>query len=440
MSTDTPSKSLNDPTPGFCRACFTALDQRPSDHRCPSCRSPRLLLHPEVNTLSIAHIDCDAFYASVEKRDDPSLNDKALIIGGGRRGVVSTACYIARLSGVRSAMPMFKALKLCPDAVVVRPRMDKYAEVSRAIRAMMLSLTPQVEPLSLDEAFLDLTGTERLHGGVPAISLARLVQRISDELGVTASVGLSDCKFLAKIASDMDKPRGFSIIGRGEALDFLEPKPISTIWGVGGALNAKLKRDGIATIGDVRRLDASDLVARYGSMGLRLHNLSHARDTRSVDPGGPMKSVSAETTLSEDLADADLLRAYLWQLSEKVSARCKAKDIAGHTITLKLKTSDFRIVTRSITRDTPTQLADVIYHAAEAPLSTLLGKQAYRLIGVGLSNLAPTGERMDAGGVDLFDPTAPKRAQAERAVDAIRAKFGGEAVEKGRKWRLRDGD
>ena len=394
-------------------------------------------MHAEVNALSIAHIDCDAFYASVEKRDDPSLADKALIIGGGRRGVVSTACYIARLSGVRSAMPMFKALKLCPDAVVVRPRMDKYAEVSREIRAMMLSLTPQVEPLSLDEAFLDLTGTERLHGAVPAIALARLVQRISDELGVTASVGLSDCKFLAKIASDLDKPRGYSIIGRGEALDFLESKPVSTIWGVGGALNAKLKRDGIATIGDLRELGQSDLVARYGSMGLRLHNLSHARDTRTVDPGGKMKSVSAETTLSDDLADPDLLRAHLWQLSEKVSARCKTKDIAGHTISLKLKTSDFRIITRSVTRDTPTQLADVVYHAAERPLAALVGTQAYRLIGVGLTNLVPMDTVPEAIGADLFDPNAPKRAQAERAVDSIREKFGRDSVDKGLKWRLR---
>jgi len=396
------------------------------------------LIHPEVNALSIAHIDCDAFYASVEKRDDPSLANKALIIGGGRRGVVSTACYIARLSGVRSAMPMFKALKLCPDAVVLPPRMDKYAEVSREIRSMMLALTPQIEPLSLDEAFLDLTGTERLHGAIPAVQLERLVQRIARELGVTASVGLSDCKFLAKIASDLDKPSGFSIIGRTEALDFLESKPVSMIWGVGGSLNAKLKRDGIAKIGDLRRIDQSDLVARYGSMGLRLHNLSHAKDTRTIDPSGKMKSVSAETTLSDDLKDPDLLRAHLWRLAEKVSARCKAKDISGHTITLKLKTADFRIVTRSVTRDSPTQLADVIYQTSEAPLSSLIGTQAYRLIGVGLSNLVASDGKTEQGGADLFDADAPKRAKAERAVDAIRDKFGTDAVDKGRTWRIRD--
>lgn len=388
--------------------------------------------------MSIAHIDCDAFYASVEKRDDPSLADKALIIGGSKRGVVSTACYIARLSGVRSAMPMFKALKLCPDAVVLPPRMDKYAQVSREIRSLMLTLTPSVEPLSLDEAFLDLTGTERLHGAVPAILLQQLTQRISDELGVTASVGLSDCKFLAKIASDLDKPNGFSVIGREEALDFLEAKPVSMIWGVGGSLNAKLKRDGIITIGDLRRIDHVDLVARYGSIGLRLHNLSHARDTRPVDPSSKMKSVSAETTLSEDLKDPDLLRAHLWRLAEKVSARCKAKEISGHTITLKLKTNDFRTITRSVSRDAPTQLADVLYHSTEASLAALLGHHAYRLIGIGLSNLVSSiDEAQDSGG-DLFDADAPKRAKAERAVDAIRGKFGSGAVDKGRTWRIRD--
>ena len=431
MPTDTES-------PGFCRACFARLSFSPDDHRCPSCRSPQLLIHPEVNTLSIAHIDCDAFYASVEKRDDPSLVNKALIIGGGRRGVVSTACYIARLSGVRSAMPMFKALKLCPDAVVLPPRMEKYATVSREIRAMMLALTPQVEPLSLDEAFLDLTGTERLHGAIPAILLERLVQRIANELGVTASVGLSDCKFLAKIASDLDKPSGFSIIGRSEALDFLESKPVSMIWGVGGSLNAKLKRDGITTIGDLRRLDQSDLVTRYGSIGLRLHDLSHARDTRTIDPDGKMKSVSAETTLSENLKDPDLLRAHLWRLAEKVSTRCKGKDISGYTVTLKLKTADFRTVTRSVTRDSPTQLADVLYKTAETPLSGLIGAQTYRLIGIGLSNLVAASEMTDQSGADLFDTDAPKRAKAERAVDTIREKFGTDAVDKGRTWRIRN--
>ncbi len=429
--------STEDSLIGFCRACFAPLTAAPSDHRCPQCRSPRLKIHPEIGALPIAHIDCDAFYASVEKRDNPSLADKAVIIGGGRRGVVATACYIARLSGVRSAMPMFKALKLCPDAVVIRPHMDKYVEVGRAIRSMMLSVTPLVEPLSLDEAFLDLTGTERLHGGPPALTLARLVQRIADEQGVTASVGLSDCKFLAKIASDLDKPRGFSVIGRGEALDFLEPRPVSTIWGVGGTLNARLKRDGIATIGDLRKREASDLVARYGSMGMRLHQLSHGVDARSVNPRGETKSISAETTLSEDLADADLLRAHLWHLAEKVSARCKAKELAGYTVTLKMKTSAFRIVTRSVTRDSPTQLADVIYRAADGPMAGLIGDGAYRLIGVGLSNLVPVPDQ-ETGGGDLFDPAAPRRAQAERAVDSIRARFGGDAVEKGRKWRLKE--
>ena len=424
---------------GFCRACFVPLRSKPEALRCPSCRSPRLFFHPEISTLSIAHIDCDAFYASVEKRDNPELADKALIIGGGHRGVVSTACYIARLSGVRSAMPMFQALKLCPDAVVLPPRMEVYATVSREIRAMMLSFTPMVEPLSLDEAFLDMTGTARLHGSIPAITLARMVQRISDTLGVTASIGLSDCKFLAKIASDLNKPRGFSVIGRNEAADFLEPMPVSAIWGVGHSLGTKLKRDGIATVGDIRSADPAGLVARYGSVGMRLHHLSHARDDRPVDPHSKMKSVSAETTLAEDIADESVLRAYLWQLSERVSDRCKAKDIAGHTITLKLKTRNFKTITRSVTRDAPIQLADAVFHAA-APFLDSLSHDGirYRLIGVGLSNLVPDQQNGDAGHTDLFDPGAVNRARAERAVDRIREKFGGDAVEKGMAWRVID--
>ncbi len=229
----------NPAMPTLCRDCLTQFD---AGARCPSCRSPRLLAHPELNQLSIAHMDCDAFYASVEKRDNPDLRDKAVIVGGGTRGVVSTCCYLARIHGVRSAMPMFQALKLCPEAVVVKPRMSVYVDASRAIRAMMEALTPAIEPLSLDEAFLDLTGTERLHGAPPAVVLARLIKRMEDELSLSGSVGLSHNKFLAKIASDLDKPRGFSIIGRAETEAFLRPKPVRIIWGVGTAAQASLER------------------------------------------------------------------------------------------------------------------------------------------------------------------------------------------------------
>jgi len=413
----------------FCRDCLEHV--LPAARRCPACLSPRVLRHPELGALSIAHMDCDAFYASVEKRDDPSLADRPLIIGGGRRGVVATACYIARMSGVHSAMPMFQALKLCPDAAIVKPQMEKYVAVSRRIRALMEELTPLIEPLSLDEAFLDLSGTERLHGTIPALTMARLARRIESEIGVTVSVGLSDCKFLAKIASDLDKPRGFSVIGRGEALDFLAPRPVGTIWGVGAALAGKLERDGLRVIADLRAVSPEDLMARYGSMGTRLHGLAHARDTRTVNPREAPKSISSETTFSQDISALEDLDAHLWLLCEKTSARCKAKGYAGRTLTLKLKTADFRLITRSQSLSAPTQLADAIYRGGREMLEKAREGRAFRLIGIGVSSLSAAGEASD-GSVDLFDPQAPMRARAERAVDALRARYGADAVEKGR--------
>lgn len=419
----------------FCRDCLSPAQL--TAMRCSACASPRILRHPELAALSIAHIDCDAFYASVEKRDDPSLADKPLIIGGGKRGVVSTACYIARVHGVRSAMPMFKALKLCPDATVLRPDMAKYVTVSRTIRALMEELTPQIEPLSLDEAFLDLSGTERLHGTPPALTLARLARRVETEIGVTVSVGLSDCKFLAKIASDLDKPRGFSVIGRGEAMDFLAEKPVGTIWGVGGSLRRKLEADGLRRIADLRDVPKFDLIARYGSMGERLHNLAFARDTRRVDPHDAPKSISAETTFGEDINDAELLEAHLWRLSEKVSARCKAKQLGGRTVTLKLKTPDFRTVTRSRSLSDPTQLCDTIFKTGSDALRSASAGKSFRLLGIGLSALSVMSGAEEYTSLDLLDPEAISRAKAERAVDKLRARFGADAVESGRSWKLR---
>ena len=272
--------------PALCRDCLTRFDVGP---RCPACRSPRVVAHEELWDLSIAHMDCDAFYASVEKRDNPELEGKPVIIGGGRRGVVSTACYVARIRGVRSAMPMFKALELCPDAVIVKPRMHVYAEVSRAVRAMMEDLTPAVEPLSLDEAFLDLTGTARLHGAPPAVMLAGLVRRMRTELGITGSIGLSHNKFLAKIASDLDKPQGFSVIGAAEPVDFLREKPVRMIWGVGEAGQDSLDRAGIRTFGDLMRWDERDLITRFGAMGTRLWHLARGKDHRRVSAHSPVK-------------------------------------------------------------------------------------------------------------------------------------------------------
>jgi DNA polymerase-4 len=420
----------NPAMPTLCRDCLTQFDARA---RCPKCRSPRLLAHPELNQLSIAHMDCDAFYASVEKRDNPDLRDKAVIVGGGTRGVVSTCCYLARIHGVRSAMPMFQALKLCPDAVVVKPRMSVYVDASRAIRAMMETLTPAIEPLSLDEAFLDLTGTERLHGAPPAVVLARLVKRMEDELGLSGSVGLSHNKFLAKIASDLDKPRGFSIIGRAETEAFLRPKPVRIIWGVGTASQAALEKAGIRTINDLLRWDRTDLVARFGSMGDRLWHLARGLDTRRVNRDEKLKSISKETTFFEDTSDPDLLDGHLWRLAEQVADRAKAKALSGKTVTLKLKRADFQLISRRHSLSDPTQLSDRIYRAARALFDQSDPKGPYRLIGVGISDLAP--EAQADLSADLLDPTAGKRAAAERATDAIRARFGGAAIIKGRALR-----
>ena len=307
----------------FCRDCLT--EAAPGALRCRACGSPRIARHDELGTLSIAHVDCDAFYAAVEKRDDPSLVDKPLIIGGGRRGVVSTCCYVARIHGVRSAMPMFKALQLCPEAVVIKPNMEKYVGVGRQVRQAMRALTPLVEPLSIDEAFLDLTGTERLHGAPPAVVLARFARSVEREIGITVSVGLSYNKFLAKIASDMDKPRGFAAIGRAEALDFLGTKPVSLIWGVGRAAQEALEREGFRLIADLRRLDEGDLMRRFGAMGLRLARLSRGIDDRRVSPDEETKSISAETTFDTDIRDPRTLEKKLFLLCEKVSARAKAQ-------------------------------------------------------------------------------------------------------------------
>ena len=404
-----------------------------SGPRCPACRSPRVVAHPELFDLSIAHMDCDAFYASVEKRDDPSLRDKPVIIGGGRRGVVSTACYIARIKGVRSAMPMFKALQLCPEATVIHGRMDVYVEVSRQIRAMMEDLTPLVEPLSLDEAFLDLTGTERLHGAPPAVMLAKLLKRIEDEVGITGSIGLSHNKFLAKLASDLDKPRGFSVIGKAETVEVLKPKPVGLIWGVGATARESLEKAGVRTFGDLHRWEKEDLVQRFGNSGERLWHLARGEDYRRVERNAPIKSVSNETTFFEDTGNTDVLDGNIWRLSEKVSDRLKARDMAGRVVTLKAKRANFELLTRRVTLRDPTQIADRIYRTARGLFDPIADRGPFRLIGVGVSHIGPA-EGADASG-DLLDPGAADRAGAERVTDRIREKFGPDAIIKGRALR-----
>ena len=301
--------------------------------------------HRELANLSIAHMDCDAFYASVEKRDNPELRDQAVIVGGGRRGIVSTCCYIARVRGVRSAMPMFQALKLCPDAVVVSPRMQVYSGVSRQIRALMMTLTPAIEPLSLDEAFLDLSGTTRLHGAPPAVLLAKMMRTIEQEIGISGSVGLSHNKFLAKIASDLDKPRGFSVIGRADTQAFLEVQHINILWGVGTATQAALEKSGIRSIKDLLRWDESDLTTRFGQMGRRLFSLARGQDNRPVATDEKTKSVSKETTFEINTCDTAFLDGHLWRLSEAVAAILKARDLAG--VGGDAETQTKRLFTRS---------------------------------------------------------------------------------------------
>lgn len=412
---------------GFCRDCMTPCPTGAS--RCAACTSPRIADHPELHALSIAHIDCDAFYASVEKRDDPSLRDKPVIVGGGRRGVVSTCCYVARLYGVRSAMPMFKALKACPEAVVIRPAMAKYAAVAKEVRALMQSVTPLVEPLSLDEAYLDLGGTERLLHASPAQTLARLANRIEATIGISVSIGLSYNKFLAKLASEMDKPRGFAAIGREGVEAFLAPRPVAAINGVGKAMQARLADAGIVSIGHLQGFSDDELVRRFGAMGSRLARFSRGLDDRRVDPEGDMKSISAETTFNADLRTLEDLERELWPLCEKVARRTKVKETAGRTVTLKLKTADFRIRSRAEALDHPTQLAEVIFRTGRELLRREVGREAFRLIGIGLSQFA---DPADADPPDLLDPRPARAARVERAIDAVRHKFGEAAIGKGR--------
>lgn len=416
--------------PSLCRDCLHEFE---AGRRCPACASPRTLAHDELYDLTIAHMDCDAFYASVEKRDDPSLTDKPVIIGGGRRGVVSTACYVARIRGVRSAMPMFQALKLCPDAVIIKPRMQAYVDASKAIRALMEEMTPSIEPLSLDEAFMDLTGTARLHGAPPAVMLARLIKRMRDELGLSGSIGLSHNKFLAKVASDLNKPRGFSVIGKAETNDFLRDKPVSMIWGVGAVTRASLDKAGIRTFSDLLRWERTDLIARFGGMGDRLWHLARGQDKRRVSAHEPVKSISKETTFNEDTASTDILDGHIWRLAEQVSDRAKAKGVAGRVVTLKLKRANHTSLTRRLSLTDATHMADTIYRTARNLFDQVGDEGPYRLIGCGISHLVDS-DGADLSG-DLLDPQASKRNAAERATDKIREKFGSDAIVKGRALR-----
>ena len=411
----------------LCRDC--GRQPPPDAGTCPACGSARALHHAELHDLAIAHLDCDAFYAAIEKRDRPELRDVPVIVGGRHRGVVAACCYMARTYGVRSAMPMFKALRLCPEATVVKPDMKKYAAVGREVRAMMLDLTPLVEPLSIDEAFMDLSGTQSLHRASPAATLAALARRVEEELSITVSIGLSYNKFLAKIASDLDKPRGFAVIGRAEARSFLAGKPVSLLWGVGPALQRRLTQDGITSIGELARVGEAELVARYGKIGGRLHQCARGEDDRPVDPDREAKSMSSEITLDEDVSDPDKLRPILWQLTETVARRMKKAGIAGRGVTLKLKTANFRIVTRARRLNTATHSAEDMFRAAEPLLTREANGRAFRLIGIGAHDLIEADRVIQS---DLFGGIAPSEDKIDEALDAVRDKFGEDAIVRGR--------
>lgn len=415
----------------FCRDCLRDLASEAVS--CPACQSPRAVMHAELDELAIAHVDCDAFYAAVEKRDDHALQDKAVIVGGSRRrGVVLTACYNARKFGVRSAMPMFQAMQLCPHATVVPPDMDKYAAVAREVRALLKTLTPMIEPVSLDEAYLDLSGTERLHGMKPAKTMARMAAEIERTLGITVSVGLSYNKFLAKLASDLMKPRGFAVIGRAETRQFLKDKPVWMIRGCGPVLQKRLAADGITRIGQLQDMGDARLASRYGDTGRWLYRLAIGEDQRVIESDGESKSLSSETTFEFDIARFDDLERILWEQCEHVSARAKAAGVGGRTVVLKLKTAAFRIRTRSATLDDPTQLSDVMFRVGRALLAREADGTSYRLLGIGLSKIEPAAQ---CDPPNSLDQRAARRANVERAMDAVRAKFGDGAVRKGRSAR-----
>jgi DNA polymerase IV len=411
---------------GFCRVCFHPASQL--EKRCTQCHSPKILHHPELHSLNIAHIDCDAFYAAVEKRDNPELADKPVIVGGQTRGVVSTACYIARVQGVKSAMPMFKALKLCPDAIVLKPNMKKYAEAGRQVRAIMFQFTPLVQPISIDEAFLDLNGTAKLHQQSPALSLAKLEQKIEKEVGISASIGLSYNKFLAKMASDLQKPRGFSVIGKNEALAFLAAKSVGSIWGVGHAMQAQLEKGGITKISQLQTLEKNDLMRRFGIMGVRLFYLSRGEDYRDVSTESETKSISSETTFNDDISDYATLEAILWDLSQKVSRRAKSAKMAGTTVTLKLKNTEFQNRSRASSLHEPTRLAHRIFETARPLLKKEATGTKFRLLGVGITHLSAVDSDPEANSLDSKSVSLTK---AELAMDALRKKFGQKTIDRG---------
>jgi DNA polymerase-4 len=412
--------------PALCRDCGSVPDDTATT--CPHCASPRIVRHPQLFSLHIAHIDCDAFYASVEKRDHPELAALPVLVGGGQRGVVTAACYIARMYGVRSAMPMFKALKACPQAVVIRPDFAKYSAASKQIRSLMTTLTPLVQSLSIDEAVLDMSGTEALHRAPPAAVLARFALTVEREVGVTVSIGLAPNRLLAKLAAGRNKPRGFAVLG-DDAAAVLAPEPIRLLPGIGPALAKRLTERGITTLGQLQALDDASARRRLGDDGPSLARRSRGEDCRPVSPGRDTKSISAETTFSADLVTAAALEKHLWRLAEKLGRRLREAELAAGGVVLKLKTATFATRTRNVRLPAPTHLPDLLFEAARALLAREIDGMAYRLIGIGAQPLVPASEA-DHG--DLVDRTTPRRAAAQQALDRLRERYGDKVIGKGR--------
>ncbi|MBB5373777.1 DNA polymerase IV [Acidocella aromatica] len=410
--------------PAICRDCDAQVG---TGSQCPRCGSVRILRHKELFEHTIGHVDCDAFFATVEKRDRPELRDVPLIVGGGVRGVVSTCCYIARLSGVRSAMPMFKARQLCPNAAVLKPDIAKYVTVSRQVRAILETLTPLVQMQSIDEAVLDLSGTEALHGAPPAVVLNRFARQVEKELGITVSIGLAPNRLLAKLAVERGKPRGFFVFG-SEAASLLAPEPVGILPGVGPVQVKRLAAMGITRVGQLAALDARR-AAELGEDGPSLVARAQGLDNRPVRTERESKSISAETTFTTDLRELAALEDALWPLCEKLGRRLRREDQAAAGIVLKLKTAGFALRTRSQRLPNPTQLPETLFEAALPLLKREADGTKFRLIGIGASPLADAA-LADKG--DLADTLTPRRLARQSAIDALRAKFGDDAVRRGR--------
>lgn len=379
----------------------------------------------------ILHVDMDAFYASVEERDRPELVGKPLIVGGtpAGRGVVAAANYVVRRFGVHSAMPTSKALRLCPDAIVVRPRMDHYAAISAQIRNILNRYTPLVEPLSLDEAFLDVTGTEGLFGPAPEVA-RRIKREILSEVGLIASVGVAPNKFLAKVASDLKKPDALVVVDPGRIPEFLDPLPVGRLWGVGRVTGSLFDDMGIRTIADLRRRTPDFLRQHFGQHGDHLWRLAHGIDDRRVVPDREAKSISHETTFAADISDREALRAWLLELTEQVGRRLRAHHRRGRTVQIKVRFADFRTITRATTLAEPTDATQLLWKAAADLLEKGLprGCPGLRLLGVGVSHFDHATKVQRT----LFDePEEQRNRQLDAATDRIREKFGAAALNRG---------